>query len=74
MQNSQASKYNGIAILSNYVFSVKLNIMKITIIESGYIELATGGAYFSEIGNNVQCVDVDREKIDNLNNGIIPTT
>ena len=48
--------------------------MKITIIESGYIELATGGACFSEIGNNVQCVDVDHEKIDNLNNGIIPTT
>lgn len=45
--------------------------MKITIVGSGYVGLVTG-ACFSEIGINVVCVDIDRKKIDNLNNGIIP--
>ena len=45
--------------------------MKITIVGSGYVGLVTG-ACFSEVGINVECVDVDRSKIDNLNKGIIP--
>lgn len=45
--------------------------MKITIVGSGYVGLVTG-ACFSEVGINVVCVDIDRKKIDNLNNGIIP--
>ena len=49
----------------------KFNIMKITIIGSGYVGLVTG-ACFSEVGMDVVCVDVDGNKIDNLNQGIIP--
>ncbi|APY08075.1 UDP-glucose 6-dehydrogenase [Winogradskyella sp. J14-2] len=45
--------------------------MKITIVGSGYVGLVTG-ACFSEVGIDVVCVDVDKKKIDNLNNGIIP--
>jgi len=45
--------------------------MKIVIVGSGYVGLVTG-ACFSEVGIEVVCVDIDRKKIDNLNNGIIP--
>ncbi|HDL18977.1 MAG TPA: UDP-glucose/GDP-mannose dehydrogenase family protein, partial [Bacteroidetes bacterium] len=45
--------------------------MKITVVGTGYVGLVTGTC-FAETGMDVTCVDIDKEKIDKLNNGIIP--
>jgi len=45
--------------------------MKIAVAGAGYVGLVTA-ACFAELGNNVVCVDIDKEKIKNLNGGIIP--
>jgi len=45
--------------------------MNITVVGSGYVGLVTG-ACIAEMGNTVYCVDVDKAKIDNLKQGILP--
>jgi UDPglucose 6-dehydrogenase len=44
--------------------------MKIVMIGTGYVGLVTG-ACFADIGHEVVCLDIDRDKIDRLNNGEI---
>lgn len=45
--------------------------MKITIVGTGYVGLVTGTC-FSEVGIDVTCVDIDKKKIEDLENGIMP--
>ena len=44
---------------------------QIAVIGTGYVGLSSG-ACFAHLGHRVSCVDVIQEKIDNLNNGILP--
>ncbi len=45
--------------------------MRITMVGTGYVGLVTGTC-LANTGNDVTCLDVDKAKIDKLNNGISP--
>ena len=45
--------------------------MKLCMIGTGYVGLVSG-VCFSDLGNDVICVDKDENKIDDLKNGKIP--
>jgi UDPglucose 6-dehydrogenase len=52
-------------------FVPQVIIMKVTVFGIGYVGLVQG-AVLAEIGHDVICVDVDEQKVKNLEQGIIP--
>ena len=44
--------------------------MKIAVVGTGYVGLVTGTC-FAETGNTVTCVDIDKEKVEKLKEGVI---
>ena len=45
--------------------------MKISVIGTGYVGLVTGTC-LAETGNEVICVDIDKEKVEKMKNGVVP--
>lgn len=48
----------------------KILRMKIAVVGTGYVGLVTGTC-FAETGNDVTCIDIDKNKVDSLNKGKI---
>ena len=44
---------------------------RIAVIGSGYVGFVTGTC-FAETGNNVICVDIDKSKVEKMQNGVVP--
>jgi UDPglucose 6-dehydrogenase len=44
---------------------------KLCVIGTGYVGLVTGTC-FSDMGHQVVCIDIDRDRINGLNRGILP--
>lgn len=49
----------------------RMDIMKITMIGSGYVGLVSATC-FAEMGHEIVCLDLDAKKIENLKAGIVP--
>ncbi len=45
--------------------------MRVTIFGTGYVGLVTGTC-LAEVGHDVVCVDIDQDKVDDLNRGVVP--
>ena len=45
--------------------------MRIAIVGSGYVGLVSG-AGLAEVGHHVVCMDINKERIENLRNGVVP--
>lgn len=45
--------------------------MKIAVVGTGYVGLVTGTC-FAEMGNNVTCIDIDKEKVLKMQSGQVP--
>jgi len=45
--------------------------MNIAVVGTGYVGLVTGTC-FAETGNNVTCVDIDQNKVEKMQSGVVP--